>query len=56
VMQRVVYFMARVMKHLMGISGAESLSVAANVFMGQTEAPLLVAPYIKKMIECSEEL
>jgi len=49
VMQRVVYFMARVMKHLMGISGAESLSVAANVFMGQTEAPLLVAPYIKKM-------
>lgn len=49
VMQWIVYVLARIMKRLLGISGAESLSVAANVFMGQTEAPLLVAPYIAEM-------
>ena len=37
------------MVHLMGTSGAETLSVAANVFMGQTEAPLIVRPYVPRM-------
>jgi CNT family concentrative nucleoside transporter len=37
------------MKRIMGVSGSESLSVAANVFIGQTEAPLVVRPYIARM-------
>lgn len=49
VMQRVVYVMALVMQRTMHTSGAESLSNAANVFMGQTEAPLVIAPFIKTM-------
>ncbi|MGH6961276.1 MAG: NupC/NupG family nucleoside CNT transporter, partial [Dongiaceae bacterium] len=51
ILQRVVAAMAWVMKRLMGVSGAESLSAAANVFLGQTEAPLLVRPYIPRMTE-----
>ena len=35
----------------MGVSGAESLAAAANVFMGQTEAPIVVAPYVPEMTE-----
>src|SRR5689334_6000657 len=46
VMQWVVRGMAVVMQRLMGVSGAEALSASANVFLGQTEAPLLVKPYI----------
>lgn len=49
ILQRVVRLMARVMVHLMGTSGAETLSVSANVFMGQTEAPLIVKPYVPRM-------
>src|SRR6478609_9703697 len=49
VMQWVVKSMAVVMQKLMGVSGAESLSASANVFLGQTEAPLLVRPYIAGM-------
>lgn len=49
VLQKVVAMMAWVMKRLMGTSGAESLSAAANVFLGQTEAPLFVRPYIPRM-------
>jgi len=49
VMQWVVGVMAVVMQRLMGVSGAESLSASANVFLGQTEAPLLVKPYIAGM-------
>lgn len=49
IMQRIVYAMAVVMARTMRTSGAESLSTAANVFMGQTEAPLVVAPYVKNM-------
>ena len=49
VLQRVVAGMAWVMKRVMGVSGAESLAAAANVFFGQTEAPLLVRPYIAGM-------
>jgi CNT family concentrative nucleoside transporter len=49
VLQWIVHQMARVMVHLMGTSGAETLSVSANVFMGQTEAPLIVKPYVPRM-------
>ena len=48
-MQRLVLFLARGMKKAMGVSGAESLATAANVFIGQTEAPLVVRPYISSM-------
>lgn len=50
-LQRIVYGMAWVMKRLMGLSGAESVSAAGNVFLGQTEAPLLVKPYLGKMTQ-----
>lgn len=49
VMQRVVLLMARGMHRTMGVSGAESLAAAANVFMGQTEAPIIISPYIATM-------
>ena len=49
VLQLFVKLMARVMMYLMGTSGAETLSVAANVFMGQTEAPLIVKPFVPRM-------
>lgn len=48
-LQRVVQAMAFVMQRSMGTSGSESLAAAANIFMGQTEAPLVVKPYIAKM-------
>jgi CNT family concentrative nucleoside transporter len=51
VMQKIVQGMAWVMFKALRISGAESLSVAANVFVGQTEAPLVVRPYINRMTE-----
>jgi CNT family concentrative nucleoside transporter len=50
-MQKIVQGMAWVMQKLLRVSGSESLSVAANVFIGQTEAPLVVRPYIAKMTE-----
>jgi CNT family concentrative nucleoside transporter len=43
--------MARAMVYLLRTSGAETLSAAANVFMGQTEAPLIVKPFIPRMTE-----
>lgn len=49
ILQRVVKAMAWVMQRSMGTSGSESLAAAANIFMGQTEAPLLVKPYIVRM-------
>lgn len=49
VMQKIVYAFAWVMKHSLRLSGAESLSAAGNIFLGQTESPLLVKPYINKM-------
>lgn len=49
VMQLVVQAVAWVMQKMMGTSGAESLSVAANIFVGQTEAPLVVRPYVATM-------
>ena len=51
VMQLVVKAFAKVMTALMGASGAESLNVAASIFMGQTEAPLTVRPFLNKMTQ-----
>ncbi|HEU5070070.1 MAG TPA: nucleoside transporter C-terminal domain-containing protein [Verrucomicrobiae bacterium] len=49
ILQKVVHAMAWVMRKAMRTSGAETLSAAANIFMGQTEAPLLIKPYIPRM-------
>ena len=49
ILQKVVYFFAYLMKKTLKLSGAESLSAAGNIFLGQTESPLLVKPYIEKM-------
>lgn len=49
VMQRVVHAMAWLMFRTMRTSGAETLSTAANIFLGQTEAPLLVKPFLARM-------
>jgi len=51
VMQFVVKIFAKVMASTMKISGAESLSASANIFVGQTEAPLMIKPFISKMTE-----
>ena len=47
--QKIVYTFAWIMKKFMRLSGAESLAAAGNVFLGQTEAPLLVKPYLTGM-------
>ncbi|WP_241483382.1 NupC/NupG family nucleoside CNT transporter [Kordia zhangzhouensis] len=49
IIQKVVKGMALVLTKILGISGAESLSVAGNIFLGQTEAPLLIKAYLEKM-------
>ena len=49
VMQRIIAAMAWVMRRTLGVSGAESLAVAANVLVGQTEAPLCVKPFLPRM-------
>ncbi|HSD62781.1 MAG TPA: nucleoside transporter C-terminal domain-containing protein [Ignavibacteriaceae bacterium] len=49
IMQRIVQAMAWVMAKFMGTSGAETLSCTANIFVGQTEAPLMIKPFIKGM-------
>jgi CNT family concentrative nucleoside transporter len=49
VMQAIIKAAAWVMTRLMGISGAESLDVAASIFMGQTEAPLTIRPFLSKL-------
>ncbi|MGD2091768.1 MAG: nucleoside transporter C-terminal domain-containing protein [Candidatus Aminicenantes bacterium] len=49
ILQTVVRGMAYIMARLMGTSGAESLSNTANVFIGQTEAPILIRPYLATM-------
>lgn len=51
VLQKVVYGFAWIMTKTMRLSGAESLSAAGNIFLGQTEAPLLVRPFIGKMTQ-----
>lgn len=49
IIQKIVHGIAWVMSRAMNMSGAESLSAAANIFVGQTEAPLLIKPYIGTM-------
>ncbi|UZO81055.1 Na+ dependent nucleoside transporter [Aquimarina sp. ERC-38] len=49
IIQVVVKGLAWVLTKLMGISGAESLSVAGNIFLGQTEAPLMIKAYLERM-------
>lgn len=49
IIQKIVFVFAWVMKYTMKLSGAESLAAAGNIFLGQTESPLLVMPYIGKM-------
>lgn len=49
ILQLIIYVFAAVMKAVMGLSGSESLAAAANVFIGQTEAPLVVKPYLERM-------
>lgn len=49
ILQKVVYGLAWLLSRAMGLSGPESLAAAANIFIGQTEAPLVVKPYLEKM-------
>jgi CNT family concentrative nucleoside transporter len=49
IIPKIVYGFAWLMKGLMGISGPESVAAAGNIFLGQTESPLLVKPYLDKM-------
>ncbi|WP_034061292.1 NupC/NupG family nucleoside CNT transporter [Lacinutrix jangbogonensis] len=49
IIQKVVKLMGLLLTKILGISGAESLSVAGNIFLGQTEAPLLIKAYLEKM-------
>ena len=51
ILQVVVKSFAKVMVRLMGTAGAESLSASANIFVGQTEAPLLIRPYVQTMTQ-----
>ncbi len=49
ILQKLVSVFAKIMMKTMGTSGAESLSASANIFVGQTEAPLLIKPYVATM-------
>ncbi len=49
VIQWIIYAFAWIMSKTMKLSGAESLAAAGNIFLGQTESPLLVRPYLEKM-------
>jgi CNT family concentrative nucleoside transporter len=51
IMQQIVRVMAIAMQKVMGVSGAESLDVAASIFMGQTEAPLTIKPFLPRLTE-----
>ena len=51
ILQKIVFAFAWIMARTMRLSGSESLSAAANIFMGQTEAPLLVRPFIGRMTQ-----
>ena len=49
VIQKIVYYLALLMTKLLKLSGAESLSVAGNIFLGQTESPLMIKAYLANM-------
>lgn len=49
IMQKIVEFVAWIIMKILGTSGAETLSISANIFVGQTEAPLVIRPFVKDM-------
>ena len=49
ILQKIVGVFARLLRHTMGLGGAEGVAVAANVFMGQSDAPLLIKPYLGQL-------
>ena len=49
VMQKLIKVISKIMQKTMGTSGAETTSISANIFVGQTEAPLVIKPFISKM-------
>lgn len=49
IIQKIVYYFALIMTKVLNLSGAESLSVAGNIFLGQTESPLMIKAYLAKM-------
>ena len=49
IMQKVIKLISKIMQKTMGTSGAETTSISANIFVGQTEAPLVIRPFINKM-------
>ena len=49
IIQKIVSFLAWVLNKFLKITGAESLSLAGNIFLGQTESPILIKPYLEKM-------
>jgi len=49
VMQKIIKVISKIMQKTMGTSGAETTSISANIFVGQTEAPLVIKPFINKM-------
>ncbi len=49
ILQKVIWVLAKVLTKVMRLSGAESMAAVANVFIGQTEAPLIIKPYLGKM-------
>ena len=49
IMQKIIKVISKVMQKTMGTSGAETTSISANIFVGQTEAPLVIKPFINKM-------
>ena len=49
IIPKIVYVFAWIMKRIMGLSGPESVAASGNIFLGQTESPLLVKPYLNKM-------
>ena len=51
VIQFIIKWISRIMQKSMGTSGSETLSVAANIFVGQTEAPLMIRPFIRSMTQ-----
>ncbi len=51
ILQKIVYFFARIIKKMLNLSGAESLAAVGNIFLGQTESPLLIKPYIQRFTQ-----
>lgn len=49
IMQKLIKIISKIMQKTMGTSGAETTSISANIFVGQTEAPLVIKPFINKM-------